>query len=574
MEETLTQLLSDWCDGLLRRQMDSPSDTARHGGLFCPDCGCIHGRCADALYPFLRMARQTGEEKYLTAAQLVFDWSERNVSQANGSFINDPDGNNWNGITVFSAIALAEALHHHGALLPEAARLRWTERLARAAHWIRAVDWADHGTINYPISAAAALAGASRVLNDSALLQTARHWADWARAYFLPDGILFGEGPRTPTARGVYAVDALYNVEESLPNFALYAEIAADETARSLVLSSFAAHLDFLLPDGFYDAGWGSRSFKWTLWGSRTSDGIAGLLPLAHRDARIFEAVRRNIEALRICTHDGLLYGGPHLKAQRPPCIHHTFCHAKALAAALDGGVFAGAPPITLPAVTPRGIAHQSALGTTFVWLGDWRASFTVSDVLYQKPGLRPSGGSITMLWHKATGPLCVSSMSVYERIEGGNMAKAQSENEIAVLTPRIDSGEFSSVFDEKATLESGEESICAAGHLTTLGGDRAGNYQLETRFSDNRVVFHATAEHDEAAFILPVVSPCDETVEWSAHRVVIHKHRARVVVEASAPINESAERIFHFVPGVQAVRLTIPIPPNGLDVSLTVLSA
>jgi hypothetical protein len=67
-------------------------------------------------------------------------------------------------------------------------------------------------------------------------------------------------------------------------------------------------------PDGSYDAGWGSRAFKWTLWGNRTSDGIAALLPLAHFEPRIAEAVRRNVAFLRLCKH-GLLHGGPHLQS-------------------------------------------------------------------------------------------------------------------------------------------------------------------------------------------------------------------------------------------------------------------
>ncbi len=241
------------------------------------------------------------------------------------------------------------------------------------------------------------------------------------------DGLLFGEGARHPTPRGIYAVDALYNLEESLPNLALYAEIAGDAAMRDLILRSFAAHLDFLLPYGSYDAGWGSRAFKWTLWGGRTSDGIAGILPLARFDARIAEAVARNLEFLRFCTHDGLLYGGPHLKNQgRAACIHHTFTHAKALAFALDAGDFEP-PRCQLPSDTPRGIWTRKEIGTTFVSIEKWRASFTVSDVFYGARGSRASGGAPTMIWHKNTGPLCVSSMSDYELIEPTNMAHLKS---------------------------------------------------------------------------------------------------------------------------------------------------
>lgn len=49
-------LLRDWCDGMLKVQIYNPADPAEHGALACPACGSIHGRCMDAVYPFLHMA--------------------------------------------------------------------------------------------------------------------------------------------------------------------------------------------------------------------------------------------------------------------------------------------------------------------------------------------------------------------------------------------------------------------------------------------------------------------------------------------------------------------------------------
>ena len=39
------QLPSDWCDAMLKHQIDAPDDPTRHGGLDCPACGFIHGSC-------------------------------------------------------------------------------------------------------------------------------------------------------------------------------------------------------------------------------------------------------------------------------------------------------------------------------------------------------------------------------------------------------------------------------------------------------------------------------------------------------------------------------------------------
>lgn len=65
------ETLKSWCDGLIAHQVTELHDHALHGGLLCPACGLIHGRCGDAVYPLLRMAHTTGNEKYLRAALMV-----------------------------------------------------------------------------------------------------------------------------------------------------------------------------------------------------------------------------------------------------------------------------------------------------------------------------------------------------------------------------------------------------------------------------------------------------------------------------------------------------------------------
>ena len=62
-------LLKTWCDGLIARQIVAMRDPAFYGGLLCPACALIHGRCGDAVYPLLKMAHTTGDGKYRSARQ-------------------------------------------------------------------------------------------------------------------------------------------------------------------------------------------------------------------------------------------------------------------------------------------------------------------------------------------------------------------------------------------------------------------------------------------------------------------------------------------------------------------------
>jgi hypothetical protein len=432
-----THTLQRWCDGLLAHQLTLP-DPASHGALLCPACGLIHGRCGDAVYPLLRVAHSSGDAKYLHAALSVHNWSQRNVARADGSWVNDLTLSTWKGITVFHTIALAEALHHHGVLLDAATRAQWHNRLARAAQFLDGFITLQTGNINYPITSTYAFALCALVLEEPLYLDRAHTLAHEALGNVTANGLLFGEGHPfdVVTPKGCHPVDLGYNVEESLPALALYATLAAqigkpDPQVLDVTIKSLRAHLEFMLPDGGWDNSWGTRNYKWSYWGSRTSDGChPAFVVLAEHDARFREAARRNLALMAACTHNNLLYGGPDYFAHGDlPCIHHSFTHAKALATVLDRGAFA-APSATRPAL-PRdaayGVKSFPEIATQLVSIGDWRATVTDYDWEYVETvqsgggsatgGGHASGGALSMLYHQQLGPILTASMTQYAMV-------------------------------------------------------------------------------------------------------------------------------------------------------------
>ncbi len=274
----MEDLLSQWCDGMLEVQINDPENLKVHGALGCPACNKIHGRCMDAVYPFLYMAEKTGESKYLDAGIAVFEWAV-NVSMPDGSWTVMPDPNSWKGITVFGAIALAEALHYHGHLLDEDRRARWTERLGKAGEFIYRNFTSTYSNINYAATAVYGLNLLGRILEKQEYLDRSRELAGEVKEFFtIPNELLFGEGKPNDrlSPRGLLPVDLGYNVEESLSSLVMYALEEKDEEMLSLLTRSLKAHLEFMLPDGGWDNSWGTRQFKWTT-------GEAGHLMAASR---------------------------------------------------------------------------------------------------------------------------------------------------------------------------------------------------------------------------------------------------------------------------------------------------
>ena len=596
-EQLYANLLATWCDGLLARQITGLKAPAFHGGLLCQSCALIHGRCGDAVYPLLRMAHTTGEAKYLRSAMLVNDWSEAMVSRQDGSWVNDLTLSTWQGITVFHAISLAEALKHHGVVLDAATRAKWRDRLAAAAKFLDGFITIETGNVNYPVASSLAFYLCGQVLGEDHYFQRGREMAHEAMQQFSPDGFLFGEGHPLQGAspKGCRPVDLGYNVEESLPALAMYSVLADDKPVQEQVVAAMKTHIEFMLPDGAWENSWGTRNYKWSWWGSRTADGcFPGFIMLSKFDPRFREAARRNAELMASCTSDGLLYGGPDFQTRGElPCIHHTFTHSKAIAAVLDECSFSEETERPkLPRDEPYGLKTFPAIATRLAAVGPWRATVTEYDWQYEEhvqPGSlgigggHVTGGAMSGLYHVGLGPVLTASMTHYEMIEISNQQQYRHEPHMP-LTARIEytvgKAIYTSTEDFAAVLtanhQNGEVTFKARGKI--LDNYRRPpkhgqmSYQLTYALSDRGIEITAIAsgEMDSASdlrLIVPVVSRSSEALDRPDKQTVrITKSGGALTVRTDAAAGFEAlpkGRTFNLVPGLEALPLQVILEPG-----------
>jgi len=584
------ELLKDWGDALVRLQVNEPGDPKLHGSFRCPACNEIHGRGGDAAYPLLQLAQHTGNRTYSDAAARAVEWM-KNIDAPDGAWTLDVDPKSWKGTTVFGSIAMGEALDRHGGLLDASVRNEWRARLQKAADYLLENFTIQTGNINYPVTATHALVLMGRIFKDDRYTVRAKELAREVRAFFTqPNQLIFGEGKpaEEKSPRGCLPVDLGYNVEESLPALAHYALLTGDDELREQGVASLAAHLEFMLPDGAWDNSWGTRNYKWTYWGSRTSDGSQpALVLLADRHPAFAAAAVRNTQLLRDCTKDGLLYGGPHYAAHNAPaCIHHTFCHAKALATVLDhltpDASFDLDQP--LPRESADGVREFPEIATWLLARGAWRGTITAYDWMYRKPPSRhATGGALSMLWHSAVGPLFAASLQKYDMIEPQNMQRDPDGADFC-LTPRIewrqDAAWFSQIQDERAAVRvtAGVEEIevnidarltdaaqndTPAGRLNTHCSYRIGT----SEFCIGARV-EGSAGGGTISLVLPVISRNDEMLRRESDRCCsIQKPGGKLVIESDAPLSigptPSKGRVFNLVPGFEAVPFTVTLVPQ-----------
>lgn len=591
-------LLKDWCDGMIKVQTIKPSDPAVHGSLDCPSCEHIHGRCMDAVYPFMYMADKTSNDKYLDAAVLVMQWAENNVSQEDGSWTVIPNPKSWRGISVFGAIALAEGLHYHGHILDKRTRRLWTERLERVGNYICNAFTIDFTNINYGATAVYGLSLIGRVLGNEKFLAKSHELAKGAKDYFTKsEGLLFGECKPSSdklSVKGLHGVDLGYNVEESLNSLVMYALHENDEEFLKVLKKSLDSHLEFMLPDGAWDNSWGTRQYKWSYWGSRTCDGSQpAFAMMAKYNGAYATAAIKNTELLKRCTGDGLLHGGPHFESHGvKPCVHHTFAHAKPLASLLDHWDHLPEQNTNtpLPRQTADGVKHFDDLDVSLFARGDWRGTVSAYDAEYHyKYDFRQAtGGALGMLFHNKVGTLLAASMAVYKLVEKNNQQVASGED--IALTPRVecykDDVWYTNLFDLTATLSStdvdGKISLVADAELKSEPRDivtgTASQFQLDYTCTKDKMQISASTTQKitaETALVLPIVSKNSEKVtQLSPNEITIQKPNGLVKITANVPLKIKEmpkSRTFNQVPGVEALPVMAYLTEDDKKAEVTI---
>lgn len=589
------QLTRQWGKTLLGLQVTDKTDTLNYGAIYCAADKTVHGRIADTIYPFFYLAEKTQDSRYLDAAELLFGWAGRRVSQSDGSWLNDPVPGAWKGITVFSSIALAETLMKHGHLAGSSFKNEITERLKKAGDFIYKAFSMSYGNINYPIAASYALTLLGELLDNTKYTIKGREFAHAALANLTKNGFLFGEGHPydKPSPKGCFPVDLGYNVEESLPNLVLYGLHTKDEEILGRITRAMQTHMEFMLPDGAWDNSWGTRNYKWTYWGSRTSDGCQPAFALlADRDQRFYKVALKNTQLLQQCTHNGLLTGGPHYASHGiPTCVHHTFCHIKALTTILDHKRTEPnkiETPVKLPRETAYGVRSFADVQTWLIAKGKFRATVTVYDREYTKKNGHATGGALTMLWHPNTGPILCASMNEYQLIEENNMQR--DTDQLAMpLTPRIElklgNVAYMNISDLSAKIEVKESAdlitvstrskLVNAAQQSPPSGEI--NCRVDYLFSDKKVIirfdFDKTNSSENIKIVVPVISRSDEKVSVRDNEIQINRASSTIKIASNNTIYllpTTTGRLFNFVPGLEAVPLGID--QNNTEVSIEVI--
>ena len=241
--------------------------------------------------------------------------------------------------------------------------------------------------------------------------------------------------------------------------------------------------------------------------------------------------------------------------AGEPSCVHHTFCHAKSLAALIDAGFTAPARRIAFPWETD-GTVSVPPVRVVQVRCGAWYASVSGYDFPIRSD-LYCSGGTLTLLHHRAAGPVFAAAMPDYRLVEPTNMQfplHADAECPAVELTRTAGTSVFRSSLDRAVSVTADGFTVTADGHLTDRDGQTDSAYRLTYEFTPDAVRITAWCAAD-CTVRLPLIAAPSERVTCAPTQITAaapgFTRRLTGAVPLIPALSDPADRTFHPVAGL-----------------------
>ena len=538
--------MKEWCDTLLTYQVKTNNDYTNNA-LLCPACHVIHGRIADLCFPLVIIWDREGDDKYIEFADQLIDFSERNLKTPDGLWYNDIS-NRWFATSAFSAMSIGEALLRFGDKVPKHYYDKWFAIYKRIMSTVAILDGRENflPPSNYFCGFATSLALAWRLTGDVNFYEKSKYWLNEALTRFDEQNILFGEGYPMKADDGSSTIDMGYDLEESVPLLLRYSTLTGEYEERFREI--LRAHLDFLLPDGAIDNSFGTRHNKWTYWGSRTSDGLVEGLALVLDDPMFSDACERVLTLYESSTHNGLLSMPMAHEAGEPTCLHHTFPHARAIAALVcsdfDGEVKRG----KLPCEENYGIKKYQNGRMILASNGKFRATFSASHAMMLKDFADNGGGSMNLLYHKDYGVICAATSKSYAPSEPLNQQYLRNSPNPPCMTAQFVVNRAQGCAEKNVMLE-------AEGMTVTATSKR---WSAKYEVCDSSVEIQLNCE--DGTYNLPIVCSRSNTVEISPDKKAVTINK-KLIIKSDTPLTCDPEtRVFNQVGGLLYLPISVPV--------------
>ena len=535
MIETLFELSR----ALIKKQI-LDKNNSNYGAIQCDSCNCLHTRAGEAIFPLALCYEYSKDNKFLESSISLGNWL---VSQQRAEGFWFETHKTLPATTVFQLMSLAAAYPILESYLTPLERTNWYNSIKNAASWICVTMSEKYTNINYCASSSAALMLVYQIINDKKIKDKGKEFADLVLERTNNEGFICGEGRYLPVV-GRGGVDLGYNLDMSIGVLAIYSVLSNDTKIKLALIKLLNTHLNFMYPDGSIDNSWGSRSYKWTMYGSKTAHGSQMAFELlSDEDPRFKKASQLNLNYLKNAMNNGLVGYGPHSWWNKSfePCIYPTFNRATAIAFALHFSPTTNKKSNTSPinVEVDNTIKFFKSINVCLVKTENLKATISGYRPTYARGNFlinainnlpiyltpknpfrskiqTPTGGSLSYLWDEEFGIVQASSQTKYSPVEPIHMPDI---GEIETLTPHIrlfkGNDTFTNLYDLNVRIktENGTETynVICEGKLKNERFNNSGikfqyKYEFDLKSVTKTVSLWGGKKHAKIEIIEPII--------------------------------------------------------------------
>jgi hypothetical protein len=576
-------LLEDLLGGL-SRYLEMNDRTGEKSSIFCPYHRDHHTRGGEAAFSFVYLGSVNGQSVTTERGLALADWLLTRQNQ-DGSWDESPGP--WKGTTVFQLMALAGVVDVCG---PDFLRERYAlyeMAIEKAADWVARYINMRRVTTNYVASGAAGLALVNKIFPGRGWNKGAMRLARLAAGRINREGLIEGEGRGRRILKKIYikprGIDIGYGLEMTLSSLALYLQLIEDDEVNSVFHRALQAHIFFVYPDGSLDNSLGSRGYKWTIYGSKTTHGSQMSLAYgALRDPQMKRALKVTTECLRGYVKNGLLRNGPYLDSNTNTyCLYPTIMRACNLAFALKYFPETEIAQDLIPADKALWVKKFSSLNSLVVKRKPWMATISGYDNLTRYPTPKghstfyvPGGGSLTYLFHDDWGPVQAATQLEYQQLELLHVPKMTRETQS--LTPRIvlrsESGMTNSAYTRKTKISYTQDQEITVVQIwgrffssEGKGEELKSHYRIEYIFSPDKLAknYHITlhCSYSSMEIVEPILLQGETKYQVMEECLVFARKGKKLFLTAGSPFGCLSTLII-------AKQISYPLPSlKGLPV-------
>jgi len=417
------------------------------------------------------------------------------------------------------------------------------------------------------------------------------------------EGMVAGEGRGKRILKKIYikpkGIDIGYGLEMTLASLSLYLELVGDKKVEAVFNKALKAHLHFIYPNGSLDNSIGSRGYKWTLYGSKTTHGSQMALAYgAARDPYLKRVLKLTVKFLNKFVVNGLLtYGYEVEPSCLNICLYPTAIKACNLAFALNYFSEKGLSGERLSTDKTEYVKPFRSLNSIIVRKKSWMATISGCGNSDRYPGTDglnnfyvPGGGAVTCLYHNKWGLIQAATQLDYQVPELLHVPHVDAN--IKSLTPRICIHQGNYLFDNvhsrkvtiKHTAKENRIKILAKGSFV-CGSDKtlrpAAKYSITYFISPDSFKKRYHVELKESFESLEIIEPIllipDVHIVKNEQKLCLKRISSYLIIDTCSKnlwmVNGKSEKYWCPLPSVRGIPIIFKLQNPGkieIEASIT----